>query len=75
LFSGANSLGYNLYTSSAHAIVWGNGFSGTATQTLSGGVVSGGMRSFTRTVYGRITAGQNVFAGSYADTVTVTISF
>lgn len=75
MFSGANSLGYNLYTSSAYVVVWGDGSAGTSPQTLTGGTVSGGIRRFTRTVYGRIPARQTVSLGGYADTVIVTIAF
>jgi spore coat protein U-like protein len=75
LASGTNRINYNLYTTSARTVIWGDGTSGTATQTFSGGVISGGTRNFTRTVYGRITALQNVKAGAYADTITVTVTF
>ena len=73
--AGSYSLGYNLYTSSARNIVWGDGTSGTVTQTLSGGSVSGGVRRYSRPVYGRIPGSQNVGAGAYGDTIILTVTF
>lgn len=73
--SGANTLDYNLFTTSSNLIVWGNGLAGTATVTLTGGTTSGGVRTFSRSVFGRIPAGQNVRAGTYGDTIIVTVTF
>jgi spore coat protein U-like protein len=75
LASGANRINYNLYTTTARTVIWGDGTSGTVTQTLSGGTVSAGTRNFSATVYGRAPALQNVKAGAYADTITVTVTF
>lgn len=75
MVSGAWALNYNLYSDSARTAVWGDGTGGTAAVTLSGGVVIRGQQRFTRTVYGRIAARQNVGAGSYGDTVFMTIVF
>lgn len=70
--SNANRLNYNLYVDAARTTVWGDGTSGTvpvtATLPTGGGVFSG-------TVYGRIPAGQNVPAGAYSDTITVTVTY
>lgn len=65
--AGSFSLNYNLYTTSTRNVVWGNGSAGTATRTLPA--------SGTYTIYGRIPALQNVGAGSYTDTVVVTLTF
>ena len=73
--SGAWLLNYNLYTNSARTIIWGDGSGGSVSQTLSGGSVSGGQRRFSRTIYGRIPALQNVGAGSYGDTIIMTVTF
>lgn len=75
LSSGSFTLNYNLYTTTARSVIWGNGLLGTVTQTLSGGTVSGGTRNFSRTIYGRIPALQNVGAGTYGDTITITVIF
>lgn len=57
-----NTMNYNLYTNFARSRVWGDGTNGTFTLT--------GNRL---TVYASIPAGQVVKAGTYADTVVVTI--
>jgi len=75
--SGANTLGYNLYTSNAYSTVWGDGSGSTST-------VSGNMTvwffvpnaSTTTTVYGRVPASQDVaVANNYQDNVTVTVTY
>ena len=75
--SGANTFGYNLYTTNAYSVVWGDGTGSTAT-------ISGSMRlkgtnpsqSNTHTVYGRIPALQDVaVASDYRDNVTVTVTY
>lgn len=73
--SGSDELDYNLYTDLNRTIVWGDGSSGSQSVTLTNGVVSSGTRRFTRTIYGRIPAGQQASFGSYADMLVVTITF
>ena len=69
--SGPNSLDYNLYTDSNRTTVWGDGLSSTATIAGTGSGINQ-----TATIYGRITAGQtSAPAGSYADTVSVTLTY
>lgn len=70
LTAGANSLNYNLYSDSTRLLLWADGAgSAQAGQTgLAGGTVN-------LNVYGRIPARQNVPAGAYADSVTVTVTF
>jgi len=75
LGSGVDRLNYNLYSDSTRTAIWGDGTSGTSSVTLSGGTLSGGTLNFSRTVYGRIPALQNVKVGAYGDTVTVTVTF
>jgi spore coat protein U-like protein len=64
--SGANLLPYSLSTEATMATVWENttgvAHTGTGTATML-------------TVYGRIAAGVNVPAGTYADTVVATVTF
>lgn len=73
--NGGATLNYNLYTNASHTIVWGDGTGGssTATLTLTGTFII--WRSYSRTIYGRIPAGQNVTAGSYGDLLVVTVTF
>lgn len=69
--SGANLLSYALYTDSNRTSLWGDGVESTATIAANG---SGVAQS--RTIYGRVLSGQTgVPAGSYADTVTVTVAY
>lgn len=75
MLSGGDSLNYNLYTTTARNVVWGDGFGGSVTVTLTGGSVSGGVRRYTRSVFGRVPGSQNVGAGSYGDTITLTVTF
>ncbi|MGE0180024.1 MAG: spore coat U domain-containing protein [Sphingomonas sp.] len=69
--AGSNQLGYNLYTSSGYSTVWGDGTGGTS---LLSGTGTGGAQSVA--VYGRVGSGQaSVPAGSYADTVAITVTY
>jgi spore coat protein U-like protein len=66
--SGIYNLNYNLYTATTRTVIWGNGTTGNSTKSVGAGTV-------TSTVYGRITAQQNVGAGTYTDSLTVTVTF
>ncbi len=69
--SGANLLNYNLFTSAARTTVWGDGTGGTG---LLSGTGTGVVQAIT--VFGRVGSGQtSVRAGSYADTVAVTVTY
>lgn len=61
---------YELYKEAAHTNVWGN--SAPAWVTLANAPSN---LPQTQTVYGRIAPGQNVLAGSYSDTVTITLTY
>ncbi|GAY22528.1 spore coat U domain-containing protein [Sphingobium fuliginis] len=70
MLSGANPLGYALYSNSGRSTNWGNSVgSDTVAQTAST------ILPAAFTVYGRIPAQQSVAAGSYTDTVTITVSY
>ena len=74
--SGANLLDYDLYTSSAHSSVWGDGTGGS--QKISGSVTILVLGGTTRAlvVYGRIPGNQTtVRAGTYSDAVLVTVTY
>ena len=64
-------LDYNLYTEARHANVWGDGTN--STNTVSVRVPRN--NPATLKIYGRIPPQQNVSAGSYADTLVVTINW
>lgn len=66
---GGNELNYILSQDAGHTTNWGNS---AGVDTVGGTGTGSGQ---TITVYGRIAALQNVPAGSYADTVTVTVTF
>lgn len=72
LVSGGNALDYNLFLNSSRSTIWGDGTGGT-------GVISGSIGLLllpnNHTIYGRIPGGQNPAAGSYADTITVTVTY
>lgn len=68
LSSGSNVLSYNLYTHGGYTVIWGDGTGGTST-------VGGNGEDVHHTVHGRIPALQNVPAGSYTDTIVVTVTF
>ena len=75
--SGTNFLGYNLYTSNTHSVVWGNGTGSTSTvsgtERLTNATPS---RTNTHTVYGQIPPLQDVaVASNYLDNITVTVTY
>jgi len=74
LTSGANFLDYNIYTDSARSIVWGDGTGSTQMESDSYTIL---LTPTTRhyTPYGRVQGSQNKPAGTYTDTVTVTITY
>jgi len=70
--SGANLLNYALYTDSARTTVWGD--AADATTVKFSGTGNGAAQA--STIYARVPSGQtSVPAGSYADTVTVTVTY
>jgi spore coat protein U-like protein len=74
LQSGANSLSYNLYTNAARTSVWGDGTSGTSVVSANPFLIVGS-NTVNYTVYGSIPAAQDRPAGSYTDTLTVTMTY
>lgn len=70
--NGLNTLNYVLYTDSGRSSVWGDGLLG-ATSTYSG---TGNGAAQASTIYARVPSGQSSLpAGSYADSVTVTVTY
>ena len=66
---GGALLGYKLFSNSGHTINWGNT---VGTDTVAG---TGTGLAQSLTIYGQTPAGQNVAAGSYADTITATLTY
>jgi spore coat protein U-like protein len=69
--AGADTLNYNLYANTSMSTIWGDGGGSSSVQTA---FVTRDM-PWNATLFGRIPAHQNVSAGSYSDTITVTIDF
>lgn len=72
LSSGTDTLNYNLYLDAAYTQVWGDGTGGSVTDTQ---YVTHGQPAFNATVYGVMPAMQSPGAGTFSDTITVTVSF
>jgi len=71
--SAPDTLQYNLYTTPSLNVVWGDGTAGTSTIRLKN--VKRQKPPVVVTIYGRIPARQDVRAGAYRDTLTVTITW
>jgi spore coat protein U-like protein len=69
LRNGNQVLSYNLYTSAARNIVWGDGTGGTSVMAV------GKNHSDHLDVFGRIPEGQDAAVGTYTDNIVVTIDF
>ncbi len=69
---GSDQLTYNLYMNASRTIVWGD-FSGGTLAYYDNNAPNN--KNVELTVYGRVTAQQDVSAGSYRDTVTVTVNY
>lgn len=66
-------LNYNIYSNSLRTTVWGDGTGGSASATISGGLLSLGNWSASRTMFARVTPTSATKPGAYADTVVVRI--
>jgi spore coat protein U-like protein len=67
--AGSSYLTYEIYQDSGRTTVWGT----NANKLDTGTAPNFNLRAFT--AYGRITAGQDIPAGSYTDTVLATVNF
>jgi spore coat protein U-like protein len=72
LTSGSNTINYNLFTDASRGTIWGDATGGTSNYVNANPANN---QNIVVTVYGRITSGQDVSAGSYSDTITATINF
>jgi spore coat protein U-like protein len=67
--SGNAVLEYNLYTSAARTVVWGDGSGGSHVMT------AGKSQSTDLSIFGRNPAGQEPAVGSYTNTILITVEF
>lgn len=73
---GVHRLNYDIYTTSGHSTIWGDGTSGTGVVSDSFTILLLGGTSRTHSVYGRIPGGQaSVPPGIYTDIVTITLDY
>lgn len=70
--AGGQTLAYNIYTDPSNTTVWGDGTNGTA---VYGPVTPPDGTDLDITAYGTIPAEQDVAAGSYTDTIVVTLNY
>jgi spore coat protein U-like protein len=70
--SGGNTLSYNLYLDAAHTQIWGDGTGGSLVDMLN--LTQGLLTTTNATVYALVPS-QDPAAGSYTDTITVTVSY
>ena len=76
MFSGANSLNYNIYWSTTYNQIIGDGSGGSfAGSTQPFNVPAGGTNFATGTFFGLAPAAQDVAPGNYADVIAVTVSY
>ncbi len=75
MLNGATALNYQAYIDATRTTIWGDGSSSTAyaTDGYLLQVLTPVIKNYT--VYGRVTANQNVKAGSYLDTLTILITY
>jgi spore coat protein U-like protein len=67
LSAGASEMSYNLYADPERHLIWGDSTTGTG--------VSASGTNVNLPIYGRIPPRQNVPAGTYVDTIMVTVSY
>jgi spore coat protein U-like protein len=68
----ADALLYNIYLDAARTAIWGDGTRGSQIWSAPNPAVR---TRINVPIYGRIPAGQNVGAGGYGDTLTITINY
>lgn len=70
-----NTLDYNLYTTTARTVIFGDGSPGTSTHSASGTASRFVPLVITDSIFGRIFAGQDPNVGTYSDTLIYTVTF
>ena len=74
MLAGGAQLNYNLFSDATRLIVWGDGTGGTSTVSDSY-TLPASTSTRTYTVYGQIPTQTGPIAGSYMDTVVITLSY
>lgn len=72
MLNGSSTLSYNLYIDQRHMVVWGDGTGATSTESFDSLLSLGGTNF---TVYGSAPPGQYATPGTFADTITVTVTY
>ena len=73
--SGTHALQYNIYLTPSHTQVIGDGSAGTFALSDSGTVTAGQVYQITGSMYGFMPPSQDVPAGSYSDSIVVTVTY
>ena len=73
--SGTNALQYNIYLTPSYAQIIGDGSAGTFAPSDSGTVTAGQVYQVTGNMYGFMPPSQDVPAGSYTDSIVVTVTY
>jgi spore coat protein U-like protein len=75
MLNGSSVLSYNLYTSASYTTIWGDGSGSTGIVSSPLILLQIGNASFNYPVYGAIPAGQDRAAGTFIDTIVVTVNY
>jgi len=76
MFSGVNTLNYNIFWSTAYNQIVGDGSGGSVAGSMGPfRVAAGSSNVVTETFYGLIPASQDVAPGSYGDVIMVTVTY
>jgi spore coat protein U-like protein len=73
--SGTRALQYNIYATPSHSQVIGDGSAGTLALSDSGTVTAGQVYQITGSMYGFMPPSQDVPAGTYTDSIVVTVTY
>lgn len=73
--SGTRALQYNIYATPSHSQVIGDGSAGTLALSDSGTVTAGQVYQITGSMYGFVPPSQDVPAGTYTDSIVVTVTY
>jgi len=76
MFSGVNTLNYNIFWSTAYNQIVGDGSGGSVAGSVGPfRVAAGGSNVVTEIFYGLIPASQDAVPGAYSDIITVTVTY